>query len=370
MNRTDIAILILSLSGGGTEKGRIRLAGELATRGYNVDLLCVNVGVERIFDVPTGVRLIDLNSSRVIKSLYPLVKYLRKDKPRMLISALNQLSVVPIWAESIANSGAEIIASVHTNINLAMSNSGKLGDRILPYLVRRFFKKAKSIIAVSEGNAADLRGLTKLPDHKIKVIYDPVVTEELFAKANEPIDHPWLVEKRVPVIVGMAGRLIDAQDFPTLIRAFSIVRQKVDAKLIILGEGEERPNLEHLVKHLNLESDVDFPGFVKNPYAYLKNSSVFALTSKWQALPNAMIEALALEKQIVSTDCPSGPREILLDGEIGHLVPVGDFEQVAEALIKSMSLEFDAEKLKRRSYDFTLQKVTDEYLTVIFGTNE
>lgn len=361
----DIAILILSLSGGGTELGRIRLAKEFAKRGFKVDLVCVNNAGVSPARAPAGVYLVDLKASRVAKSLFPLARYLRQAKPKVMIATLNQLNVLPIWAKILSRVSTRMVLSIHTNIGLAIANSPRLADKVMPFLMRRFFPLADVVIAVSQGNAKDLSELTGLPLERIKVIYDPVITQEIFEKANATVDHPWFNPGSPPVVLGVAGRLNKAQDFPTLIRAFALVRQKVSARLMILGEGEERARLEALAHELGLKDEVQLPGFVDNPYAYMKRSAVFVLSSRWQALPNAMIEAMALGTPVVSTDCPSGPREILEDGRLGRLVPVGDVEALAHAIIDTLSSKPDREELKARAEAFRLERIVNQYLDVI-----
>ncbi|NLO89188.1 MAG: glycosyltransferase, partial [Clostridia bacterium] len=188
-----------------------------------------------------------------------------------------------------------------------------------------------AVVAVSQGVADDLVKTTGLMRELIKVIYNPIVTPELLEKAKESIGHPWFKPGQPPVILS-AGRLTAAKDFPTLIHAFARVRAERLARLMILGEGEERPNLESLVRELGLESDVSMPEFVENPYAYMARAAVFVLSSAWEGFGNVLVEAMAVGTPVVSTDCPSGPAEILEGGKWGKLVPVGDVEKLAKAL--------------------------------------
>jgi glycosyltransferase involved in cell wall biosynthesis len=197
---------------------------------------------------------------------------------------------------------------------------------------------------------------------KIKVIYNPVITPELFAKAEEPLDHPWFRPGEPPVVLGV-GRLTQAKDFPTLIRAFALVRKERPARLMILGEGEERPKLEALVRELGLEEDVALPGFVGNPYKYIARAGVFVLSSAWEGLPTTLVEALALGTPVVSTNCKSGPEEILEEGRWGRLVPVGNIEELAKAIGESLSMPrlLNGGALDR----FRVDIVVDRYLEVM-----
>jgi glycosyltransferase involved in cell wall biosynthesis len=192
------------------------------------------------------------------------------------------------------------------------------------------------VVAVSEGAAADLIETLGLPRSRVRIIYNPVVLPELWQKGAEPVDHPWFVPGQPPVIVA-AGRLTKEKDFPTLIQAFCCVRKAYPCRLMILGEGRERNRLEQLVQSLNLESDVSMPGFVHNPYKYMTRSCLFILSSSSEGLPSVLIEALALGVPVISTDCESGPREILKNGLLGTLTPVGDIASMSSHILKSLT---------------------------------
>jgi glycosyltransferase involved in cell wall biosynthesis len=200
---------------------------------------------------------------------------------------------------------------------------------------------------------------------KIKVIYNPVITPELFARAEEPLDHPWFRPGEPPVVLGV-GRLTQAKDFPTLIRAFALVRKERPARLMILGEGEERPKLEALVRELRLEEDVALPGFVDNPYKYMKRAAVFVLSSRWEGFGIVLVEAMALGTPVVATDCPSGPAEILENGKWGRLVPPGDPEALAKAILDT--LEGGVSRVKATTNvqkRFSMIAIVEQYLKVL-----
>jgi glycosyltransferase involved in cell wall biosynthesis len=228
-----------------------------------------------------------------------------------------------------------------------------------------FYPWADAIVAVSKGVADDLARVARLPRDRIKVIYNPVVTEALFRKAEEPLEHPWFLSGCPPVILGV-GRLTAAKDFPTLIRAFARVRESQLARLLILGEGEKRDSLEKLVRELRLERDVSMPGFMDNPYAYMRKSSIFVLSSCWEGLPNVLIEAMACGCQVISTNCPSGPEEILRGGHYGKLVPVGDAEALAKAILANFDKPTGPVPIEGwRQFEFST--VVSFYCKAIFG---
>jgi glycosyltransferase involved in cell wall biosynthesis len=189
----------------------------------------------------------------------------------------------------------------------------------------------------------------------------------LFEQAKQPVSHPWFEQNRLPVILAV-GRLTKAKDYPTLFRAFSLVRQVRPAKLLILGEGEERSNLERLAIELGIQNDVSMPGFVDNPFAFMAKASVFVLSSAWEGFGNVLVEALACGCPVVATDCRSGPREILDNGRYGRLVPVGDHEALAKAILETLdNPDFPADRQTRlqRAMEFSIDAAVDKYLKVL-----
>jgi glycosyltransferase involved in cell wall biosynthesis len=309
----------------------VNLARGFAERGLKVDLVLAKAEGPYISQVPQEVRVVDLGARRVLYSLPGLVRYLRQERPRAMLSAMSHANIVAIWAKSLSKVETRLVVTEHTTLSRSTENVTSVRARFMPILIKRFYPRADAVVAVSRGVADDLVARTGLPAGKVKVIYNPVIVPELFAKAEEPLDHPWFQPGEPPVILGV-GRLTPVKDFSTLIRAFALVREKGPARLMILGEGEERPKLEALVRELGLQGEVALPGFVNNPYKYMKRAAVFVLSSRWEGLPTVLIEALALGTLVVSTNCPSGPAEIL-QGHKEFLVPVGDANALARAIL-------------------------------------
>jgi glycosyltransferase involved in cell wall biosynthesis len=276
---------------------------------------------------------VDLRARRVIRSVSPLARYLRRERPRVLISSLSHANVVALWAARLARTATPIIVTVHNTMSQSTRQSGALVGRLEPYLLRVFYPWASRVVAVSHGAANDLARTSRLPRERIDVVYNPVITPTMLGLTGQAPDHPWFGPGQLPVILG-AGRLTRQKAFPVLIRAFAEVRRRRAARLIILGEGEERPELEALVSELGLADDVALPGFRDDALACMASSAVFVLSSSWEGLPTVLIEALAAGTRVVSTDCPSGPREILQEGRLGALVPVGDAPALAKAIVE------------------------------------
>jgi glycosyltransferase involved in cell wall biosynthesis len=231
--------------------------------------------------------------------------------------------------------------------------------------MRLFYKHADKIVAVSQGVAEDLRTITGLPGSMFPVVPNPVITQRIFTLAKEPQPHHWFEEPEIKIIIGI-GRLTHQKDFQTLIKAFGSVKKTRDCRLIILGEGRQRDQLDALAVSLGIEKSLHMPGFVTNPYSWLSRCSLFVLSSRWEGSPNVLKEALALGIPVVSTDCPSGPREILCDGRFGTLVPVGDHKTMAEAILQTLEAPLPRQTLKEAVTDFTVERSVQGYLEV-FG---
>jgi len=362
--KMKLALFLPSLRGGGAERVMVNLARGFVERGLQVDLVLARAEGPYLSQVPKEVRVVDLGAQRVLHSLPGLVRYLREERPQAMLSALNHANIVAIWAKLLARVKTRLVVSERTTLSRSTENASSIRVKFIPFLVKAFYPYADVVVAVSRGVAEDLIARIGLTAEKIKVIYNPVVTPELFTKAEEPLDHPWFRPGEPPVILGV-GRLTKPKDFPTLIRAFALVRKERPARLMILGEGEERPNLEALVRELGLEEDVALPGFVENPYKYMKRAAVFVLSSRWEGLPTVLIEAMALGTPVVATDCPSGPAEILEGGKWGRLVPVGDINALSESILAALEGAHPAKGVGSSLSTFTLESVIEQYLVVL-----
>jgi glycosyltransferase involved in cell wall biosynthesis len=363
LNGGRLAFFLPSLTGGGAERVVVNLVEGITDRGWPVDIVLAAAEGELLDRLPPPVRLVDLRARRVIRSLSPLTRYLRRERPRALISSLSHANVVALWAARLARTATPVIVTVHNTMSQSTRQSGALAGRLEPHLLRAFYPWAARIVAVSQGAASDLARTSGLPRERINVIYNPVITPTVQRLIREAPDHPWFGPGQPPVILGV-GRLTRQKGFPMLIRAFAEVRRRRDARLIILGEGEGRPELEALVSELGLAGDVALPGFRDNALAYMAGSSVFVLSSSWEGLPTVLIEALAAGTRVVSTDCPSGPREILQDGRLGPLVPVGDVAALAKAIVEVLEQPVGSAPAGALA-TFTSDAAVDHYLRLI-----
>ena len=362
--KKHIALFLPSLRGGGAEKVMVNLALGFVEQGLKVDLVLAKAEGPYLSRVPEEVRVVDLGARRVLYSLPGLVRYLRRERPQAMLSALNYANIVAIWAKLLARVQTHLVVSEHNTLSCSTQNASSVRVKLLPLLIKIFYPYADAVVAVSHGVAEDLITMTGLPMEKVKVIYNPVITPELFAKAEEPLGHPWFRPGEPPVVLGV-GRLTKQKDFPTLIRAFALVRKERPARLMILGEGEERPKLETLARELGIEEDFVLPGFVENPYKYMKRASAFVLSSRWEGLPAVLIEALALGVPVISTNCPSGPAEILEHGKWGCLVPVGEPHLLARAILEILQNDVRIPSHKTAWERFSKENAVIAYLQVL-----
>jgi glycosyltransferase involved in cell wall biosynthesis len=358
-----IAIFIQSLAVGGAERVTLNLIQGLIQQGIQVDLLLANCSGGLLPEVPPQVTIIDLKGKRVFRSLFPLIRYLRTNHPDLFYSVQTHTSLIAVWAVRLARLHIPLVISIHNMLSTHLAAVPSIRNRLIIKLASWFLGSADAAICVSQGVANDFINTTGMPPQKTHVVYNPIVFPGLEQAAREPISHPWFSHDDQPVILAV-GRLVVQKDYPTLLRAFSIVNNKRPVRLLILGEGQERARLEVLIKELGISLCVQMPGVVSNPFGYMARARILVLSSRWEGLPNVIVEALACGTPVISTDCKSGPSEILADGCFGRLVPVGDAEALAAAMLETLVATPDRALLRQRAQDFTLEKSVKEYLRI------
>jgi glycosyltransferase involved in cell wall biosynthesis len=326
-----VAFFLENLSGGGAERNMVSMANYLSENSYEIQMVLTRGEGAFLGSLSPEIRLVDLNNRTPYTSFPSLRKYLLSFKPEMLITTLDLINLIALITSRTIRSRPRILIRIANSVSLQYRpRYKKILERILMSYI---YPLADEIIAVSRGVANDLENYAKINREKIRVIYSPVITPNLMTKRSVPLDHQWFQPGKPPVIVGV-GRLNQQKNFPRLLRTFAQVRKEVESRLIILGEGEQRLQLESLIIELGLKDCVQLPGFVENPYPYLKNAGAFVLSSDYEGLPTALIEALACGCPVVATDCPSGPDEILAGGKYGKLVPLGDDDALVQAILR------------------------------------
>jgi glycosyltransferase involved in cell wall biosynthesis len=360
---TRLALFLPSLRGGGAERVLVTLANALADRGYVVDLVLVSAEGPFLDEVSDAVRLVDLGCSRVRNSLPRLISYLRRDRPRVLLSAMGHANAIAILARILSFIPTRVIVSERNHSSVAIAESDTGLSRFLERRIRRSYRFANGIIAVSSGVADDLAKQTGLPRERIHVVYNPVSAPKMQMFSDEGKDSRLARNGPGPLIVAM-GRLVKQKGFSILLRAFALLRTEQVARLVILGEGELRRSLEEEVQQLGLGCDVVLPGFVSDPFPLLRGADLFVLSSLWEGLPNGLIQAMACGTPVVATDCPSGPAEILGNGRWGRLVPVGDANALAVAMAATLADKSHPDVLSRAA-DFNLEQAVNGYLKLM-----
>ncbi|MEB3829320.1 glycosyltransferase [Phormidium sp. CCY1219] len=356
---SEIAIFLKDLDGGGAERVMLNLAEGFAWQGMDVDLVLVTPEGPYLSQISPQINAVNLNRKSLLRSLPDLVGYLKRERPKVLLSALEDTNLVALWAKSLAGGCTRTIVTVHNTLSRESRHAPNLKRKFVPYLIPWVYPIADAVVCVSRGVAKDLNQLG-LRGENIHVIYNPIVTPPLQAKQEESIDHPWFSPGEPPVILGV-GRLNKQKDFPTLIRAFAKVRENQSMRLMLLGEGEERSHLESLVRELGIAADVALPGFVANPYAYMARSALLVLSSAWEGFGNVLVEAMSAGTPVVSTNCESGPAEILAEGTYGKLVPVGDSEAMATAIAQTLAEVPDGQVLQTRAAVFSAENAIAQY---------
>lgn len=362
-----VAIYMHTLYNGGVERVMFDLIRGFLDRGVAVDLvldLLIYSPFEKI--LPDGVNLVKLNASSPLERIAKLRDYLQSSRPDAVLSATHFANETACLARHLAKVPTRLLLSEHTTLSSDIANASRFSVRslVLRWTTRRVYPMADAIIAVSNGVAEDMCRVSGLPRDKVITIYNPIDATRLFAAAAEPVDDPWFSPGAAPVILAI-GRLETQKNFPNLLHAFAKVRAGREAKLLILGEGSEREPLTALVAELGLTGDVSLPGFVANPAAYMARSAVFAMSSNWEGMPVAQMEALTLGTPVVSTDCPSGPAEILANGAYGEMVPMNTPAALAEAIERVFAgarKAIPAEALAR----FDADAITERYLSLMF----
>jgi len=352
------------LGSGGIAHNTIRLTRELIQRGYDVDLVLTTKGGKYVSRLPDGLNVINLDSIRQATGILGLIRYLRHVKPKALISARDSSNIICILAKRLANSETRLIISVRTHMSIHYSKVKSLKKKLIPYLAKITYPFTDELVTVSEGVAKNLSEVVNYPQKDINVIYNPIVDENLVKKSEETVQEKWF-DLDTPLIINV-GRLREQKDYPTMFKAFKNLLYDMDARLVILGDGKQKDRLKQMSKKLGINQKVKFLGFVDNPYKYLSKADLFVLSSRWEGFGNVVVEALAVGTPVVSTDCPSGPAEILDYGNYGKLVPVGDYEALSNSIKKSLTKSHDESRLKKRAQEFSVEKCADKYLSLIY----
>lgn len=358
----SIAIYMHDLLSGGVARLTLTLGEEFVRLGIDTTLLLHRAGGELVDQVPEGVRVVEFGTSRVIADLVPLARYLRHQRPDVLLSSLNHNNLIAIWARLVSRAPTRVVVSQHNTLSQEVATLGGWKYRILPALYRRMLPLSDRIVAVSGGVADDLVRTAGVARARIAAIYNPILHERFEELAAQPPAHPWLQTGGPRPVFISVGRLVEQKDHATLLRAFAAFRRDRPGRLVILGRGPLHDPLLALAAQLGVRDDVDFAGFRPNPLPLIRAADALVLSSRYEGFGNVLVEALGCGTPIISTDCPYGPREILEGGRYGELVPVGDVARLCAALAQVGERRWPPEVLRSRARDFSAPAIARRYL--------
>jgi len=364
--RTEISVFLPFLGGRGANRVLLSLTNGFVEAGRRVDLVLAECRGPLLSEVDPRVRLVDLKSQGgVLRALPAWARYLRREQPESLLTAMDYVNQTAVLLRGLVRTQSRLVISCHNSPVHSSVHAARWRDRrVAAQTMRLLYPRADRVICVSNGIADALAEFARLPREKIDVVWNPVVSSSFDRLAKEPVEHPWMNSSKEQVVLGV-GALSPQKDFATLLRAFARLPDTARTRLIILGEGEERLQLDQLARELAVDDRVSFPGFVQNPYAWMAKADLFVLSSRWEGFGLVVAEALAAGCPVISTNCPSGPSEILADGRYGRLVPVGDEAALAQAMSASLLEQPNREALRQRGRLYSVERAVGGYLKAL-----
>ncbi len=375
MKTVKVLITAPNLITGGAEKQLIYLIEGLLKIGFNIVLLILELEGEYLAKVPKEVKVLCPESPKPRKALKgfwkvkEIMKAISKEKPDILYSRLWPTKVATVFAGRLL--GKHVVFSEDRTLSRFM-DGGNTGKGCSSFYIKRTASRLASyVVPVSQGIADELKQVFKLNPEKVKLIYNGFDLEEMMENAAEEVDHPWLGDKKEPVI-GALGRMVELKGFDYLLQAVKLVNDKsVPIRLLMIGKGDLLEELKMKAEGFGIKNRVDFLGFKENPFAYLARCDLFVLSSLYEGLPSTLIEAMALGLPVISTRCPTGPEEIIEDERSGLLVPVADSKAIAEAIVrvlqdKDLNMRLRIEG-KKRAEDFSLENMVTKFAEIFIS---
>lgn len=363
--KKKVVFFIPTLEAGGAEKNIVNILSGIDRGKYEVTLLVCKKRGQFLKDIDRSILIFELGSLHSVVVFFKVISFFKKQKPDLFISNLSRFNAINLLARVVSSSKSKIIVVEHTQVSLLPLTARSFFHRIAAYfifpgLAKFLYKTADCVIAVSGGVAKDLETMLH-SNITLQVVYNPVVSKNMFEDAKEHVTHAWFSKKEVPVVLSV-GRLVKAKNHKLLLEAIALVLEKNKVNLVVLGQGQERENLEKLALTLGIKSHVDFIGFEDNPFKYMAQADVFVSSSMREGFGNSIVEAMALGLPVISTDC-SGPAEIIKDA--GILVPTQNAKLLADAIIKLLdNSSFRKDIVQRglyRANDFLVQTSIENY---------
>lgn len=362
----DVVVYLRALYNGGTDQVMLNLIEEFLERGHSVAMV---VDTDNPYSpyrdrLPPELQYVVLGARGPLARIVKLRRYLKQGRPRSLLSAGFFPNIVAIIARRLSGVNARLVVTEHNTptINRQRASPWQARRWFLPF-ARLFYPHADALVAVSNGTASDLADAIGVEPKRVRRIYNPIVSNALYHQSREAVDHPWFKDNDIPVVIAL-GRLEPEKNFALLIHAFVHVRREMACRLVIFGDGSEQIMLQGLIGALGLADCAQLQHFVPNPHAFTAKASLLVASSLCEGLSNVLVEAIALGTPVVSTDCPFGPTEVLNAGRYGKLVPVGDPERLAEAMLATLRQRPQPAPSSWLE-QFTTRKSADHYLELL-----
>tara|TARA_B100000886_G_scaffold154819_2_gene105380 strand:- start:63 stop:1202 length:1140 start_codon:yes stop_codon:yes gene_type:complete len=365
------SILLPSLGGGGAEKVFAGLYNYLIEEKYNVSLILLDLKGANLLKIKNKLNLVNLKTKRVSKSIPKIIFFLLKNKPKVVLSAMSHTNIALIIScliyKIISKNEIRIIVSERAPTNFLFPYEKSIYNKLIRFLIKFFYNYAEKIISVSDGVKRDLIKDFRIEKEKIFTIMNPVDLSDktLTKKLTKPF--LWFKDS-VPIGISI-GRLSKEKGFDTLLKAIKEVNKFIEYRHIICGVGKEKENLIKNLIQLNLEDKVHFADYVEDTNIWIRNSNVFVCTSRWEGCPNVILEALACNIPVISTNCPYGPSELLQKGKWGRLVDVDSVNQISRAIIEVIKFPLNKD-LKLKTYlkeNFSKETIYKKYESIIFN---
>jgi len=359
-----LACLFATSGHSGVDRIMKNLIPSIASRGIGVDLLHVRKHGPYLDNVPDNVRVIDLGVSNTVPAFFPVMRYLRKNKPDVLLSDKDKVNRLAYLATKFTGVDTRLVFRMGTTVSNDLATCGKFKQWTHYRSMHHLYPKVSTVIVPSLGVANDMAEFAKISVDDITVVHNPIVTPSFLEKMKDSTDHPWFGQTDIPVILGV-GELTRRKGFDVLLKAFAQTLAQRPCRLVILGKGKALSELTSLSESLGITDFVDFLGFQDNPSKYMKAAELFVSASTHEGFGNVIVEAMAAGTPVVATDCPSGPREILKDGRLGRLVPVNDVDAMAQAITHMLIDPTPQDVLADAMHEYHIDTITDQYLAAL-----
>ncbi|WP_263854050.1 glycosyltransferase [Sphingomonas parva] len=340
----------------------LTLAEYFVAAGHEVDLVLMRAEGALLAALPAGIHLVDLGTSRIRSAIPAFARYLKERQPQAVQVSMWPLTIAAIVARALAGSSTRIVTSDHTILSKQYPRSRPLIHAFLKWSVRLLYPRAEARVMVANEAADDLARLSGLDRSAIEVIYNPVAGPPANLQPRPDIDRLWGdAETRIITVGSLKGE----KNHPLLVRAFARAFRGPRARLMIVGEGPLREQLEQTIEAEDVREQVVLPGFTSDPWPFYASADLFVMSSDFEGYPLVLVEALRSGLRIVSTDCRSGPREILDGGRFGTLVPVGDEAALADAMRARLAEPIDRAALQAQAEALSGRQTCERYLRLM-----